>query len=157
MVGASCFPTRSISTPCRAGDISHIEVPGQHLIVLNSVEIALELLDKKSSVYSDRPVLQMGGELVGWKHSLGFLSYGDRFRCYRKYIHRVIGSRAVMSVYEPVEEIETRRFLKRVFAKPEQLQAHVRQYVVFVIVSMGPLFFEAPLALLFCEFLMDMT
>ncbi|KAG2138828.1 cytochrome P450 [Suillus cothurnatus] len=108
------------------GDISHIEVPGQHFIVLNSVKIALDLLDKKSSVYSDRPVLQMGGELVGWKHSLGFLSYGDRFRCYRKYIHRVIGSRAVMSVYEPVEEIETRRFLKRVFAKPEQLQAHVR-------------------------------
>ncbi|KAG1905769.1 cytochrome P450 [Suillus fuscotomentosus] len=108
------------------GDISHIEVLGRHIIVLNSVEAAMALLDKKSSVYSDRPVLTMGGELVGWKYCLGFLSYGDRFRYYRKNIHRVIGSRAAMAVYEPIEEIETRRFLKRVFAKPEQLQAHIR-------------------------------
>lgn len=108
------------------GDISHIEVLGQHIIVLNSVKTAMELLDKKSSVYSDRPVNPMCGELVGWKYALGFLSNGDRFRCYRKNIHRVIGSRSAMEVYNPLEEIETHRFLKRVFAKPEQLQAHIR-------------------------------
>jgi hypothetical protein len=133
MVSASCFPTQYTSIPCRAGDISHVEVLGRHIIVLNSVKAAIELLDKKSAVYSDRPVLTMGGELVGWKYCLGFLSYGDRFRYYRKNIHRVIGSRAAMAVYEQIEEIETRRFLKRVFAKPEQLQAHIRQYVVFII------------------------
>ncbi|KAG1741078.1 cytochrome P450 [Suillus lakei] len=108
------------------GDISHVEVLGQHIIVLNSVKKAMELLDKKSSLYSDRPVLQMSGELVGWKHSLGLLSCGDCFRWYRKQIHRVIGNRAAVDVYNPIEEIETRRFLKRVFAKPEQLQAHIR-------------------------------
>ncbi|KAG2133604.1 cytochrome P450 [Suillus bovinus] len=108
------------------GDILHVEVLGRHIIVLNSVKAAIELLDTKSSIYSDRPVLTMGGELVGWKYALGFLSYGDRFRYYRKTIHRIMGSRAAMSVYEPIEEIETRRFLKRVFAKPEQLQTHIR-------------------------------
>ncbi|KAG1785476.1 cytochrome P450 [Suillus plorans] len=108
------------------GDVPHIEVLGQHVIVLNSVKTAMELLDKKSSVYSDRPVLPMCGELVGWKRSLGFLSHGDRFRCYRKNMHRVIGSRTAMEVYNPLEEVETHRFLKRVLAKPEQLQAHIR-------------------------------
>lgn len=108
------------------GDISHVEVLGQHIIVLNSIKTAMELLDKKSPVYSDRPVRPMGGELVGWKHSLGLLSYGDRFRCYRKNVHRIIGNRTAISVYNTIEEIETYRFLKRVFAKPEQLQAHIR-------------------------------
>ncbi|KAG2366934.1 cytochrome P450 [Suillus spraguei] len=108
------------------GDISHVEVLGQHIIVLNSIKTAMELLDKKSSVYSDRPVRPMGGELVGWKHSLGLLSYGDRFRCYRKNVHRIIGNRTAISVYNTIQEIETYRFLKRVFAKPEQLQAHIR-------------------------------
>ncbi|KAG1907690.1 cytochrome P450 [Suillus fuscotomentosus] len=108
------------------GDISHVEVLGRHITVLNSVEAAMALLDKKSAVYSDRPVLTMGGELVGWKYCMGLLSYGDRFRYYRKNIHRIIGSRAAMAVYEQIEEIETRRFLKRVFVKPEQLQAHIR-------------------------------
>ncbi len=28
------------------------------------------MLEKKSVIYSDRPVLQMGGELVGWKRTL---------------------------------------------------------------------------------------
>ncbi|KAG2040709.1 cytochrome P450 [Suillus americanus] len=108
------------------GAISHIEVLGQHIIVLNSVKSAMDMLDKKGAVYSDRPVLLMGGELVGWKNALGLLPYGDRFRQYRKNIHQIMGNRAALDVYHPIEEIETRRFLKRVFSNPEQLQAHVR-------------------------------
>ncbi|OAX31904.1 hypothetical protein K503DRAFT_805678, partial [Rhizopogon vinicolor AM-OR11-026] len=45
------------------GDISHISVLGQHIIVLNSINTTMEMLDKKSSVYSDRPVFPMAGEL----------------------------------------------------------------------------------------------
>ncbi|KAG2156217.1 cytochrome P450 [Suillus clintonianus] len=108
------------------GDISHIEVLGQHIIVLNSVKTALEILDKKGSMYSDRPILPMGGELCGWKHTLVLLPYGDRMREYRKNFHRIIGTRAAIDTYHPIEEIETHRFLKRVLAKPDQLQAHVR-------------------------------
>ncbi|KAG1872931.1 cytochrome P450 [Suillus subalutaceus] len=108
------------------GAISHVEVLGQHIIVLNSVKSAVDMLDKKGTVYSDRPVLPMGGELVGWKHTLGLLPYGDRFRQYRKNIHQIMGNRAALDVYHPIEEIETRRFLKRVFSNPEQLQTHVR-------------------------------
>ncbi|KAG1752629.1 cytochrome P450 [Suillus paluster] len=108
------------------GDISHVEVLGQHIMVLNSVNTAMEMLDKKSSLYSDRPVLPMGGELAGWKHILALLPYGERFREYRKNFHRIIGSRAAMDIYHQTEEIETHRFLKRVLANPDQLQAHIR-------------------------------
>ncbi|KIJ70462.1 hypothetical protein HYDPIDRAFT_79110 [Hydnomerulius pinastri MD-312] len=108
------------------GDISHAEVLGQHIVVLNSVKTAMDLLDKKSSSYSDRPVLPMGGELVGWKNTLVLLPYGDRFREYRKNFARVIGSRAAMDSYHPIEEIETHRFLQRILAKPAELQGHVR-------------------------------
>ncbi|KAG0699878.1 cytochrome P450 [Suillus ampliporus] len=108
------------------GDISHIEILGQHIIVLNYVRTAMDMLDKKSSVYSDRPVFPMGGELVGLKHALGLLPYGDHFRRYRKHLHRAIGSRAALHIYNQIEEVETHRFLKRVLAKPDQLLAHVR-------------------------------
>ncbi|KAG1879784.1 cytochrome P450 [Suillus subluteus] len=108
------------------GDITHIEVLGRHIIVLNSVETAMEMMDRKSVLYSDRPVLPMIGELVGWKDSLPFLSYGDRLRRQRKNIQRVIGSRAAVDVYNEIEEVETLRFLKRVLAKPDRLQEHIR-------------------------------
>jgi cytochrome P450 len=108
------------------GSITHIEVLGRHIIVLNSVKTAMEMMDSKSALYSDRPVIPMAGELIGWKDSLPLLPYGDRFRRYRRNFHQVIGSRAAADVYNEIEEVETRRFLKRVLANPDQLQQHVR-------------------------------
>jgi hypothetical protein len=133
MVSASFFPVSCVSKVFSVGDITHIEVLGQHIIVLNSVKTAMEMLDSKSALYSDRPVLPMAGELVGWKDSLPFLPYGDRFRQYRRNFHRVIGSRAAVDVYNEIGEAENHRFLKRVLAKPDQLQEHVRQYVLFIL------------------------
>ncbi|KAG1858341.1 cytochrome P450 [Suillus tomentosus] len=109
------------------GDIAHVEILGQHIMVVNSTRTAIEMLDKKSNVYSDRPVRPMAGELCGWKQALPLLPYGDRFRQYRKNLHHIIGSRAALKIYHPIEEIETRRFLKRVFLKPDQLREHIRQ------------------------------
>lgn len=87
------------------------------------------MLDKKSSIYSDRPILQMGGELVGWKNSLALIPYGDRFRRFRRLFYQCIGNNASMKQYLPSEELETRRFLRRVLTKPGDLGAHVRKFV----------------------------
>ncbi|KAE9404451.1 cytochrome P450 [Gymnopus androsaceus JB14] len=109
------------------GDICSVTVLGQPLIILNSAKVAVDLLDKRSSIYSDRPVLQMGGELVGWKNTLVLLPYSDRFKRYRRLFHNLIGSQATMRQYFPAEELETKKFLRRVLAEPEELQAHVRK------------------------------
>lgn len=77
----------------------------------------------------------IGDEVVGWKHSLALLPDGDRFRWSRRNLHRVIGSRAAVGIYSRIEEVETCPFLKRVLTKPGQLQAHIRQYVLFVFAS----------------------
>ena len=133
------------------GAISHIEVLGQHIIVLNSVKATMEMLHKKSSVYSDRPVSHMAGELVGWKRTLSYIiPYGDHLRWHRKNFHRVMGSRTAVKVYHPIQEIETRRFLKRVLAKPDELLTHVRQYGCSSLYCLEVQSFIAPLALSFC-------
>ncbi|KAG2356989.1 cytochrome P450 [Suillus spraguei] len=110
------------------GHISHIEIFGQHIVILNSVKTAMDMLDNKSAIYSDRPILPVGGELIGWKNVMTLLPYGNQLRRHRKNFHHVIGTRAAVGLYSQVEEVETRRFLKRVFAKPDQLQAHIRVY-----------------------------
>ncbi|KAG1855193.1 cytochrome P450 [Suillus subalutaceus] len=119
------------------GDITHIEVLGRHIIVLNSVKTALEMMDSKSTLYSDRPVLPMAGELAGFKDCVAFLPYGDRFRRQRKNLHRVIGSRTAVDVYNEIEEVETRRFLKRLLANPDQLQEHVRHTTGAIILRLS--------------------
>jgi len=130
MVSASYFADIMHFDASHVGDISHVEVLGQHIVVLNSFKAAIGMLDKKSSIYSDRPTLTMAGELVGWNGNPTFFPYGDSLRWNRKNFHRVVGNRTAMMAYDVhlVEEIETRRFLKRVLAKPEELMEHVRQY-----------------------------
>ena len=109
------------------GDIVSISIFGQTIVVLNSVDAAIDMLEKKSVIYSDRPVLQMGGELVGWKKTLVLVPYGDRFRNYRRLFHKTIGSNATISKYSASEEMETHKLLKRILANPDDLGAHVRK------------------------------
>ena len=100
---------------------------GQHCIIVNSAQVAVEMLDKKSRIYSDRPTIQMCGELMGGKDSLGLLPYGQRFRNYRKMFHQAMGTYDAINKFRHVEEMETRRFLQRVHTKPEELESHIRK------------------------------
>lgn len=72
----------------------------------------------------------MAGELVGWKDSLVLLPYGDRFRRYRRFFHKLIGSVNAMKQFYPIEDAEARRFLRRVLDDPNNLSAHIRRYVL---------------------------
>ena len=41
------------------GDVVHISALGKHIIILNSVKAANDLLERRSAIYSDRPYLPM--------------------------------------------------------------------------------------------------
>ncbi|GAW07580.1 cytochrome p450 [Lentinula edodes] len=59
-------------------DIIHLEVAGTSIVVMNSAEVAEELLDQHSAIHSDRPRLVMVNELMGWNFSFGLMAYGAR-------------------------------------------------------------------------------
>ncbi|KAF9484052.1 cytochrome P450 [Pholiota conissans] len=109
------------------GDIVSISMFGHCMVVVNSMQMAIDMLEKEGAIYSDRPVMEMGGELVGWKTTLVLVPYGARFRNYRKLFHQTIGTQSSMAKFYPGGELETRRFLKRVLENPDDLNAHVRK------------------------------
>ncbi|KAF9058629.1 cytochrome P450 [Rhodocollybia butyracea] len=90
---------------------------GQPMIIVNSSEI-MEELDKRGSIHSDRPHLEMAGELVGYSKTLVLVPYGQRFRNYRRYVSKMIGSPNAMTQFLPMVEAETQVFLKRILANP---------------------------------------
>lgn len=57
----ACVPSRV--KPLSPGDVVYIHVLGQSLVFINSAEAAFDLLDKRGSIYSDKPSLVMAGEL----------------------------------------------------------------------------------------------
>ena len=114
-------------TFCTLGEITHISVLGQDMIILNSSKAAIDLLDKRSSIYSSRPILMMGGETVGWTRAMGLIQYGPRFREYRKLMGRLIGSRAAIERFAPLQEREMAKFVKRVMTDPGSLVHQIRK------------------------------
>lgn len=112
-----------------AGGIIYVSLFGQPVIILNSVRLATEMLDKKSAIYSDRPRLVLGGEMVGWDQSIPLTPYGDRFRESRSLLHQFIGTRHQVKRFHSLTEVETRRFLRRVLERLGHVHDHIRQYV----------------------------
>jgi hypothetical protein len=47
------------------GDVVYLSVLGQPIVILNSLKAVKDLLDQRSSIYSDRPIFTMVGELMG--------------------------------------------------------------------------------------------
>jgi cytochrome P450 len=106
-----------------------VSLLGQPMVIVNSASIASDLLDKKSAIYSDRPSLMMGGELVGWKNTLVLTPYGDRFRAIRRMLRGLMGSRSALVPYESHIELECRRFLRRVLDHPDNVASASRKLV----------------------------
>ncbi|KAF7309103.1 Cytochrome P450 [Mycena kentingensis (nom. inval.)] len=68
------------------GDVMHFSLPGTNLIVLGSHQAAVDLLEKRSANYSDRPPFPVY-DLSGWTDILPFMSAIDHFRFERQVLH----------------------------------------------------------------------
>ncbi|KAI0040385.1 cytochrome P450 [Auriscalpium vulgare] len=119
----------------RYGPIVHVRALGQSFIILNDVHVAGDMLDKKSAIYSDRPVFMMAGELTGWKDTLVFTPPGERFKEYRKYLHGAMGTRSAIEKLHGLFETETQAFLKRVLRRPEAFAENIRDTAGSVILQ----------------------
>lgn len=99
---------------------------GQPLVIVNSADIMAQM-DKQSAIYSDRPRLEMGGELVGYSKTIVIMPYGNRFRTFRKHFSRIMGTPATLSRFLPMVETEIRKFVKRTLTKPTVLSEQLRK------------------------------
>ncbi|KAF8966595.1 cytochrome P450 [Flammula alnicola] len=110
------------------GDVMSTNVFGTTTIILNSLKATTELLDKRSSNYSDRPKMIMANELMDWDWDFAHMPYTDRWRRHRRMFHQYFQPRN-LSAYYPVQKKTTLNLLEQLGRSPEQFSAHVRQYV----------------------------
>ncbi|KAF8708193.1 cytochrome p450, partial [Rhizoctonia solani] len=107
------------------GDVVYARVLGQDIVLLNSREAALELLERRSSKYSDRPRLVMASELVGWGDCLAIMRYGERHKRMRKLFHEGLSPKAIEKLGHMIED-EMSRFARKLLETPEDLYRHTR-------------------------------
>jgi hypothetical protein len=111
------------------GPISSITVLGRTIIFINDVQVATEILEKRSSLNSSRPRMVFRNEMVGFGNFMIGPLPPDRFRAYRKAVHSVVGTKKAVAQFDSVQDIEVRRFLLRVLEKPKDLSQHIRTEV----------------------------
>lgn len=101
----------------RYGPVSSTTVLRKRILILNTLEPCIELLDKRSANFSNRPRAPFAGEIVGWDKQLVMSPYGDHFRAMRKLAHKHFGTKAAVLIYHESQEIEARRLVAKLHAQ----------------------------------------
>jgi len=66
-----------------------MSVINTHIVVLHKIEDAMALLEKRSAIYSDRPIMPIY-ELLGMGSGSSLLPYGNRWRKHRRVFQEVL-------------------------------------------------------------------
>jgi len=106
-------------------EIIHLNVAGTSIVILDTFEVATELLDKRSSIYSGRPRLPMVCDLMGWDLSFAFMPYGDVWRRRRKLMYQAFNPTAAKH-FQPLECRAAHNMLRRFLDDPSNFMSHVR-------------------------------
>ncbi|KAF9053665.1 cytochrome P450 [Hymenopellis radicata] len=114
------------------GDVVHVNAAGQSVIILSSRKAISDLFDQRGAMYSNRPRMVMGGEVVGWGEGVPLSSYGNRLREFRKLLSEALTARKVQD-YHPLEEEKTRDFLVDLLRNPEDFLYHIRRVAAAIV------------------------
>ena len=137
------LPLRSLLFP---GDVVYLDALGDPMIILGSHEAAIELLDTRSANYSSRVQSVMAQMYVpisarglatqtarcfeycsaGWEWTFTLMPYGPVWRRRRKEMHQFFHPNAVVQ-YQPLQQREAAKFLKKLLTKPDTFLHQVRQ------------------------------
>ncbi|GLA03815.1 hypothetical protein AnigIFM60653_003830 [Aspergillus niger] len=127
------------------GPISSVQVFGETLIIVNDARIAVELMEKRSVIHSDRPSLTFIEMFAitalgrsGFKDIVSMRNNNDpRVRAERKLFYQQIGSNNSVARFNHIQEAEVGRFLVRVRDNPEGLQDHIRKQAAAIILKLA--------------------
>ncbi|KAF8989893.1 cytochrome P450 [Cyathus striatus] len=105
------------------GNIIQVNLPFRNLIIVNSYDLALELFESRSSIYSDRPRRPMA-EISGFGNVLLFQDYGESVRKACKMMHADLTPRGIIN-YQIILEDEAKMLAKRSLELPNDLVNHI--------------------------------
>ncbi|KAF8643331.1 hypothetical protein AX16_009060 [Volvariella volvacea WC 439] len=116
------------------GDMVYVEAIGNGILILNTIEAVNDLLDRRPSIYSDRPTFVMVGELMGLDNSIPMLQWGPTLKQHRKLTHITLSPEAVKKYHIVQEDIVT-MYLKSLIDTPSDFVSQLRLTAGRIIMS----------------------
>ncbi|KAI4743352.1 cytochrome P450 [Aureobasidium sp. EXF-12298] len=109
------------------GPIYSIMVGSRPMIVLSSVEVVKELLEKRSAIYSDRPEAYAAKHIPTSKLRIVFMPYTPLWRKLRKVTHSLLSIKAAKN-YDPYQEMERKQMLDEILINPNDVFSSLQRY-----------------------------
>ncbi|KXN91602.1 O-methylsterigmatocystin oxidoreductase [Leucoagaricus sp. SymC.cos] len=113
------------------GDIMLLRVLNRNMIILNTAEAAIDLMEKRSWNYNDRPSFPIF-HIMGWVPDLTFIGYGKKFQKQRRLVQSYFSKQKVIQ-YRPIQLREARRLAVNLLEHPNDREAMLRRYSTSII------------------------
>lgn len=116
-------------------DVLYLNLMGQPLVILNSAQSAIDLMDKRSSIYSDRPDFHFFEE-SGWTDSIAFTSTGPTFRKHRRMLQNAFSPTNIVQ-YCDKQEALTRVLVGQIVRRPDQWRDLITRFSSSIILAIA--------------------
>ncbi|OAL53492.1 cytochrome P450 [Pyrenochaeta sp. DS3sAY3a] len=120
------------------GPIYSLILGTKTFIILNKPKAVKDLLDKRSSIYSDRPDMYLGHDVVGDGMrfvTMASLKYGPQWRSVHKMMHNTLNIKTAVA-YIPYQDLENKDMMLAFLDEPEEFVNHVRRYTTSLTTQM---------------------
>ncbi|KAH8817738.1 cytochrome P450 [Flagelloscypha sp. PMI_526] len=117
------------------GPIVGLNLGGTNVIVLNSHDACVDLLDKRAKIYSDRPRFIVAQELLCGGLLLVFTRYGDLWRRMRRAAHEGLYSHAAENYYT-LQETEATVLVDGLLRDADAWDDHLKRTAASQILAM---------------------
>ncbi|KAJ7584553.1 cytochrome P450 [Mycena floridula] len=123
--------SRALGSP-----IIYLDILASNVIVINSLQVMKDLLDRRSENYAHRPKMPMVTDLMGWNIIFLFMQPDKLWRAHRRLFEQEFNKTAVKRFREH-HIASTHRLVKRLLDDPENFLGHIRQMSGEIIMSIA--------------------
>ncbi|KAH8832196.1 cytochrome P450 [Flagelloscypha sp. PMI_526] len=106
------------------GDICYINLAGQNVVLLGSNQVAFDLLDKRSGIYSDRPRFHVASDLLSGGLGIATNPPGEYWKKARRVAHEALKLQSAPQ-FQPLQLISARRLVERILQSPDDVENHI--------------------------------
>ncbi|OAX34801.1 cytochrome P450 [Rhizopogon vinicolor AM-OR11-026] len=115
------------------GDIIYARLLTKPVVVVNSEEVAKDLFELRSTIYSDKPQ-SIVYEAFAMDFFMSLFSYGDRWRLHRRIFHQKF-HQAAIHTYHPELLRSAHKMLFSVLQDPSRYTSHIQMFTSSFILS----------------------
>ncbi|KAJ7146600.1 cytochrome P450 CYP621A2 [Mycena epipterygia] len=115
-----------------SGDVIHLQVLGRSIIILDTYQAAVDLLDKRGLNYSDRPNFTLY-ELLGWNPTTTFLRYGKQWAKHRQMHHSYLNHQKADD-FKPMQIQEARTLVLNLMeSSPDRYESFLSRFATAIV------------------------